>query len=64
MNLLIKGGRIIDPANKVNRVADLLIKDGKIAKIGSNLSGSGKIVAKGLIVSPGFVDMHTHFRKP
>lgn len=60
--LIIRGGRVIDPAGKVDRVADVLIEDGKISKIGK-ISGKG-IDAKGLLVVPGLIDMHVHFREP
>jgi len=65
-NLLIRGGRIIDPANGVNQIADLLIEGGKVAAIGENLSAEGAVVyeAAGKVVAPGFIDMHCHLRDP
>ena len=66
MKLLIKNGRIIDPANRINRVSDILIEKDKISKAGSNLKEKGAEVidAKGMIVAPGLFDMHTHLRQP
>ena len=64
--LLIKNGRIIDPASKYDGVADLLVEDGRIAAIGANLSASGAEIldAEGMIVAPGFLDIHVHLREP
>ena len=65
---LIKGGRIIDPANLVDKIADILIDDsGKISAIGdfeANASYETVIDANGCIVAPGFIDVHVHFRDP
>ncbi len=64
--LLIKGGRIIDPANGMDEVADLLIVDGKIKDVGKYISSDGAEVidASGKIVVPGLIDMHVHLREP
>lgn len=66
--LLIKNGRVVDPSQKLDQVADVLIVDGKIEKIRPELTppgdGTEVIDAKGLIVTPGWVDMHTHLREP
>ena len=66
MEYLIKNGRVIDPDAKTDGVADVLISDGKIAKIGKNLNDKVKetIDASGKIVAPGLVDMHVHLREP
>ena len=63
---LIKCGTVIDPANKINAVLDLLISNGKIEKAGKDLDvkADETIDAKGMIVAPGFIDMHTHLREP
>ena len=63
--LLIRGGRVIDPANGMDKIADVLIEDGKIAAIGERLSADGAKVydAAGKVVAPGFIDMHCHLRR-
>ena len=67
--LAIRGGRVIDPAQGIDRIADVLISNGKIEEItgksdGHTPDGYEQIDASGLIVSPGFVDLHTHLREP
>ena len=67
MNLLIKGGRLIDPSQGIDDTMDILIADGVILKLGSGLTapaGTQTIDAGGLIVTPGLIDMHVHFRDP
>ena len=65
MKYLIKNGRVIDPANKIDDILDLLISDGKIEKTGKTLSDKAELIdAKGMIVAPGLVDMHAHLREP
>lgn len=66
MKLLIKGGQVVDPANKIDAVADVLVEDGKVAAVGENLAADGAEVvdAAGKIVAPGLIDMHVHFREP
>jgi len=67
--LLIRGGRVVDPAQGIDRVDDLLIRDGQVVSVGH---GGGQplgradetIDAGGLIVAPGLVDMHVHLREP
>jgi dihydroorotase len=64
---LIKQGRVIDPANRRDEVADLLLIDGRIAPPGSKPSPDSKteeIDARGLIVAPGLIDLHVHLRQP
>jgi dihydroorotase len=65
-SLLIRGGRIVDPATGLDSVRDLRIRDGKIAEIGARLDGAGEeaIDARYAIVAPGFIDMHVHLREP
>jgi dihydroorotase len=64
--LLIKNGRVIDPASRHDGVADVWIEDGVIKGVGANLTAAGAEVidATGLIVAPGFIDMHVHLREP
>jgi dihydroorotase len=60
--LLVKGGRVIDPSQRIDRVADVLIRDGKIAGIKENIEARGAetIDARGKIVTPGLIDIHLH----
>ncbi|MBM3776423.1 MAG: dihydroorotase [Acidobacteria bacterium] len=64
--LLIKNGRVIDPSAGFDRIADVLIEDGLVAAVESNLAAAGGEVrdASGCIVAPGFIDMHVHLRDP
>jgi dihydroorotase len=64
--LLIKNGRVIDPAANLDTAADVLIEDGRIAVVGKELSAAQASVvdAAGAIVAPGFIDMHVHLREP
>jgi len=66
MSIVIKNGRVIDPASQTDRVADVLIVDGRIAGVAPNLSSPKAEVfdATGMIVAPGFIDMHVHLREP
>jgi dihydroorotase len=66
MSIVIKNGRVIDPASGTDRVADVLIVDGRIAGVAPNLSSPKAEVfdATGMIVAPGFIDMHVHLREP
>ena len=63
---IIKSGRVLDPANRLDKVCDILVEDGKIAKVGVDLSAAGAeiIDATGKVVTPGFIDMHVHLREP
>ena len=65
-DLLIRGGRILDPARGVDVLGDVLIRNGRIAGVGERLDGNGTriIDAKGLVVCPGLVDIHCHLRDP
>jgi len=64
--LLIKNGRVVDPSSGQDGVADVWIEDGLIRGVGAGLSAAGAEVfdATGLIVAPGFIDMHVHLREP
>ena len=65
-SLLLRGGRVIDPANDFDGVADVLIVDGKISAVKPeiNFSAEQEFDASGKIVTPGLIDMHVHFREP
>ena len=67
-SLLIAGGRVIDPANGVDREMDVLLRDGRVAAVASpgKLRGESKQVlrVKGCIVAPGLIDLHVHLREP
>lgn len=63
--ILIKNGRLIDPAQKIDKIANLIIENGKIAGITSDTTPCDKLIdATGMIVSPGLIDMHVHIREP
>ena len=67
--LLIKNGRVIDPANQLDKVCDVLIADEKVAEVGRLNGAAAKsaervIDATGKLVTPGLIDMHVHFREP
>ncbi len=67
--LLLAGGRVIDPANRLDTTADVLILDGKIAAVGEDASPKAptdveKFDARGLVVCPGLIDLHVHLREP
>lgn len=66
MTLLIKNGRLIDPAQAVDAVLDLVVENGKVSKIGKNLSSPSAqaLDATHLVVCPGFIDLHVHLREP
>ena len=75
MNLLIKGGRVIDPSQGLDAKMDILVENGKISKIGKSIPDGGAKASKkasalqvidacNLLVLPGLVDMHTHLREP
>jgi dihydroorotase len=63
--LLLRGGRVIDPSQALDRTADLWLSDGKVAGLGSqNLTADRTIDCGGKIVCPGLIDMHVHLREP
>jgi dihydroorotase len=66
MPIVIKNGRVIDPASHTDRIADVLIVDGRIAGVAPNLTSIGAEIfdATGMVVAPGFIDMHVHLREP
>jgi dihydroorotase len=68
MRLLVKGGRVVDPANGVDEILDILVEDGIIAELRRDSDTGGKVAkvidAEGKTVVPGLVDMHVHLREP
>lgn len=67
MNWLIKGGRVVDPAAGVDGIQDVLVSNGAVVQVGPDLvppPEAGVLDAGGKIVTPGFIDMHTHLREP
>src|SRR5271166_1387113 len=67
-SLLIKGGHLIDPAAKINAPMDVLLRNGRVAEVAlpNKVRGSAdeKVDARGLVVAPGFIDLHVHLREP
>src|SRR6202162_4870139 len=67
-SLLIRGGRVIDPAAKIDALMDVLLRDGRVAEVAppNKVRGGAdeKFDARGLIVAPGFIDLHVHLREP
>ena len=67
-SLLIKGGHLIDPAAKINAPMDVLLQSGRVAEVAppNRIRGTAdeKLDARGLIVAPGFIDLHVHLREP
>src|SRR6056297_642219 len=67
MKIVIKNGRLIDPASGTDDTLDILIDNDRIAKIAKSIpvpDDAGTINADGLLVLPGLIDMHVHFREP
>ncbi len=64
--VLLKGGRVVDPSRKVDARLDLRIAEGVVEEVGPRLAARGATVidVKGLVVCPGFIDLHTHLREP
>jgi dihydroorotase len=67
-SLLIRGGHLIDPAAKINAPMDVLLRDGRVAEVALpnkiRASADERFDARGLIVAPGFIDLHVHLREP
>lgn len=66
MMILIKNGKILDPAGGINKKASILVKDGIVAQISAEIKGKPSTIidAKGCFVVPGLIDMHAHLREP
>ena len=64
MKVLLKNGRVVDPANNIDGAYDVLIEDGKIAAVAPDITAEGAQVedVSGMVVAPGFVEMHAHMR--
>jgi dihydroorotase len=63
--LLLRGGRVIDPANGLDAVLEVLVADGGVAKMAADIQADARVIdLRGSIVAPGFVDLHTHLREP
>ena len=64
-SILIQHATVLDPSRNLERKADVLIRDGKIAAVGHDLGRSDRVIdAKGMYVTPGLIDIHVHFREP
>ena len=68
-SLLVMGGRVVDPANRLDAIADVLILDGKISAVGVGLAATApaetpRFDASGMVVCPGLIDLHAHLREP
>src|SRR4051812_39269612 len=64
-SLLIQNGVVLDPSTAINARADVLLRDGKVVGVGTNLGKADRVIdAKGRYVTPGLIDIHVHFREP
>ena len=68
-SLLVTGGHVIDPANRFDAVADVLVLDGKISAVGAGIAAQApahvpRLDATGMVVCPGLIDLHAHLREP
>jgi len=60
-SLMIRGGRVVDPASGLDSVCDVALQDGRVAAVGTGLGGAERMIdATGLVVAPGFIDLHAH----
>ncbi|HSW38718.1 MAG TPA: dihydroorotase [Acidobacteriota bacterium] len=66
MQLILRQGRIVDPSQKLNKVMDIGVAEGRIAEIAPRIAAKARreIDARGLLIFPGFIDMHVHLREP
>jgi N-acyl-D-glutamate deacylase len=64
-DLVIRGGRVVDPESATDAVRDVAVKGGRIVRVSeSPLAGRRVLDAKGLVVAPGFIDLHQHGQNP
>ncbi len=66
-DVLLKGGRLLDPSSQLDGVGDLLVRDGKVEAFGGNIAqpdGAEVVDCAGQVVAPGFIDVHCHLREP
>src|SRR5262245_47084881 len=67
-SLVLEGGRVIDPANNFDGVADVLVTGGKIAAVGrgaaAQVANATRMKIEGLVICPGLIDLHVHLREP
>ena len=65
--MLIRGGRVVDPSQGMDAVLDVLLADGRVARVGEGVDapeGAETVDASGLVVAPGLIDVHVHLREP
>jgi dihydroorotase len=65
--VLLRGGRVVDPSRGIDQTLDVLLKDGVVARVDERIAppkNAEVVEAQGLVVAPGFVDLHTHLREP
>lgn len=60
MSLVLKGGRVVDPGSGTDQIADVLVDGGRVAAVGPDLHGDTEVDVTGLVVGPGFIDLHSH----
>src|ERR1700730_13542834 len=61
VGLVIRGGRVVDPASGMDAICDVAVLDGRIAAVGAALGSAERVIdATGLVVAPGFIDLHAH----
>ena len=66
MTLILKNGRLFDPARGLDQIGDLVLEDGRIRQLGPDIAAAspGVLDCQGLVVAPGFIDLHVHLRQP
>ena len=65
MRWLLKGGRVVDPAQGIDAVLDVLVADGRVVELGEELSGADDVVdCRGKVVAPGLIDLRAHLGEP